>query len=55
MGSPIANILAEMKLKIVEEQIKIKYRDEIKYWFRYVDDIFTLLNKNIDTIKLLEL
>ena len=48
MGSPIADILEEMKLKKLEEQIKIKYRDEIKYWFRYIDDIFTVLNKNIE-------
>ena len=37
MGSPISGILAEMKFRILEKQIKIKCRVEIKYWFRYVD------------------
>ena len=55
MGSPISGILAEIKLRILEEQIKIKYRDEIKYWFRYIDDIFTVLNKDSDPRKLLQL
>ena len=34
-------------MRILEEQIKIKY------WFRYVDDIFALLNENIDPEQLL--
>ena len=43
MGSPISGIiLAEMKLRTLEEQIKIKFRDEIKYQFRYVGDIFAV-------------
>ena len=54
MGSPISDILAEMKLRILEEQIKIKYKEEIKYWFRYIDNIFAVLNKDIEPKKLLE-
>ena len=41
MGSPISGILAEMKMRILQEQIKTKYKKEIKYWFRYVDYIFS--------------
>ena len=54
MGSPISSILAEMKLRILEEHIKINYKNEIKYWFRYIDDIFAVLNKNVDPAELLE-
>ena len=43
----------EMKLSTLEEQIKIKYKNEIKYWFRYIE-IFAVLNKNVDPVKLLE-
>ena len=44
MGSPISGIWAEMKLRKLDEQIKIKHRDKIKYWFRYIDDIFAVLD-----------
>ena len=53
MGSPISGILAEMKMRILEEQIKVKYKKEIKYWFENIDleQLLNSLNKENKNIK----
>ena len=35
MGSPILSILAELKLRKLEEIIKMKFKHKIKVWLRY--------------------
>ena len=47
MGSPISGLLAEMKLRIMEKKIPHKFKNEIKFWFRYVDDIIAVLRKGV--------
>ena len=54
MESPISGILAELKLWKLEGILKIKFKIRIKIWLRYVDDIFVILEKDTDKIRLLE-
>lgn len=53
MGSPISQNLSELKIRILEEKIIEKYK-EIKYWIRYVDDIFAIIDKNKDIDQILQ-
>ena len=44
MGSPIAGIIAEWKLHIIEVIISEKLGEKIHTWLRYVDDVFAIIN-----------
>ena len=46
--------LAKLKLRKLEEIIKMKFKKKIKIWFRYVDDIFAVLKRDTDEMKIIE-
>ena len=51
MGSPISSILAEIFIHHIEQTHILnkqdnKYANKIIYWYRYVDDILLLYNRN---------
>jgi hypothetical protein len=50
MGSPLAPLLAEIFLQEFEKKHLPEFKDMgIKFWKRYVDDTFVLLDSNVDT------
>ena len=44
MGSPVASVIAELKLRLVENKICEKFRNKI-IWLRYVDDIYAVITE----------
>ena len=52
MGSPMSDILVELKLRKLEI-IKMKLNRRIIIWLKYVDDVFAILEKNTDEIRIL--
>ena len=45
MGSPIGGIIAELKLRLIESKICEKFRNKIKLWLRYVDNIYAVITE----------
>lgn len=54
MGSPVSNIVAEWKLKHIEEIIINEHKTKIRIlWLRYVDNIFIITANHINLVNLL--
>ena len=47
MGSPISPMLADLALKDLEEVVLQKIRSKIHSYYRYVDDTFSIMPKNM--------
>jgi hypothetical protein len=43
MGSPLSLILADLYMEKVEREIMDKGKEKIKFWKRYVDDVFAII------------
>ena len=55
MGSPLAPILANIYLKMFEEKTVLcnEFPFKFYYYYRYVDDIFVISDRSVDTNKVL--
>ena len=56
MGSPLAPILANIYIKLIEEKTVCSknFPYKFEYYYRYVDDIFVIANKSVNTNNVLE-
>ena len=53
MGSPLAPILAEIYMNDFENLLMKNPQIKIMYYYRYVDDLFSIISRNIDKNQLL--
>ena len=45
MGSTISGIHAELKLRKLEKNVKIKFNNRMRVWLTLIDNIFVILEK----------
>jgi hypothetical protein len=49
MGSPLSPVLADLYMEKMETNIKDQYTgNHIRFWKRYVDDIFAIISSEVD-------
>lgn len=48
MGNPLSPFLANLFMNKLENSIKTSHINFLKVWYRYVDDVFAVVNENFD-------
>lgn len=51
MGTPAAPVFANIFMYILERNVLKRYADDIRYYKRYLDDIFMIVYRNFEAIK----